>query len=345
MKWAREQRTGGPGAQLLLLELGLNASDLGTVVDLSIPRLADVTRQSRRTVSRLLAELEGLGALERADAYDGTGGRRVIVKLKLDCVIDEATFAERTAMTTSDSEETAVSDEPKNETETGEGRANLARPRSRQTAHEVVPNSASGRANGDTTPLYTNLEESLSNASASGREGERERVEEFRKRLDDDWKRFCLAYPTSVAMDLTAAKRELGALKLGDRDQAIRFAADYAAEIKAAKRSFPKEAWRWLADRDFDRIAELRQVRAEKVGLKAPPVTVRKGTPAGDAWEKWHREHGKPSVYWPWSRELNCHVRSEPTLFPPGETQPVDPPESSTGPPERSQSDEGDVEE
>jgi len=331
MKWAREQRASTPGGQLLLLELGLNASDLGTVVDLSIPRLADVTRQSRRTVSRLLAELEAAGAIERADAYDGTGGRRVIVRLKFDCMLDEATVGERAAMTTSDSDESPVSDDPKDETESGEGRANLARPRSRQTAYEVVPNSASGRANGDTTPYTTNLEEeSLSSARARASEGEKERIEEFQKRLRDDWTRFAAVYPNVGAMDLARGEQEIGRLSLTDREVAIREAGHYAAEVKTAKKTFPKEAWRWLADRDFERLAELRKARGDAAGPEAARVPVRRPTPAGQAWDAYERDTGKRG-FWTFSKEYGCEIGLRPTLFPPQ----LDPPdEAATGPPD-----------
>jgi hypothetical protein len=214
------------------------------------------------------------------------------------------------------------------------GPAKLAGPRSRQTAHQVPPNSASGPAKCDTTPLYTNLKESLLNASASAREGEREKIIEFQKRLKEDWKRFAANYPGVAAMDLARGEQELGRLNLGDRDVAIREAAHYAAEIKAAKKTFPKEAWRWIADRDFDRLAEVRQAKAEKAGLKAPLVPVRKGTPAGDRWEASDQRAGKKG-YWAWSDEHRCQVSWRATLFPPDLGTAPPPPTEPTAPASR----------
>ena len=58
LTWAIAQRGSGPGMQVLLLTLGLSATDPNQLVELPIDLLAEYTRQSRRSVTRLLAELE-----------------------------------------------------------------------------------------------------------------------------------------------------------------------------------------------------------------------------------------------------------------------------------------------
>ncbi len=177
----------------------------------------------------------------------------------------------------------------------------------------------------DSPLIYNNTTKQYLSSPSSDLEAERERERkaDFQKRLDEDWGRLLKAYPVTGAMDLTLAKRELGRLSLGDRGEAIRWASVYAAEVRAAKRSHPKEVWRWLADRDFERIAELRQARAEKGGDARPRTFVEFGTPAFAAWA---RAKGKPI-------EAMLTTRNEagkvgwwfPTLFPPGV--------QSTGPP------------
>jgi DNA-binding transcriptional ArsR family regulator len=301
--------------QALLLTLGLSATDPSQLCELPIGLLAERTRQSRRSVSRLLAELEQMGVIERDDRYVAYGDRKLIVRLRLDREVRLLTLTERNAMPASHGVEDAASDDPKDAETSETGRANPAE-RSCQSCREVMPKATTGRANPASPPLYTNLEESLSNASASAREGEREKFIEFQKRLRDDQKRFVANYPGIAGMDLERVEQELGRLNLGDRDIAIREAAHYAAEFKASKKTFPKEAWRWIAARDFDRLAEVRQAKAEKAGLKAPLVPVRKGTRAGDTWEASDRRTGKKG-YWTWSDEHRCLVSWRPTLFPP----------------------------
>lgn len=321
LKWALDQEGSGPAMQALLLVLGLSATSPSQLCELSRADLARRTRQSQRNVTRLLAELEELGVVERDDRYSGDGGREIIARLRIDRTVRLPTREERASMPASHEGENEDFDNPEDSPAGESGRDNMSRPRSGQEPHQVGTNSTSGRDKNFPPPLYTNLEESLSSASASAREGERETSTKFQKRLREDWKRFAANYPGVMAMDLARGEQELGRLNLGDRDVAIREAAHYAAEVKAAKKTFPKEAWRWIADRDFDRLAEARQAKAEAAGLKAPLVPVRKGTPGGDAWEAARRAQGSPPPIWTWSERYGCDVFYAPTMFPPGATR------------------------
>lgn len=318
LKWAMDQQGSGPAMQALLLVLGLGATSPSQLCELSRADLARQTRMSQRNVTRLLAELEELGVVERDDRYisgaaDGNGGREIVARLRLDRTVRLPTREERGAMPGSHDDN---SDNPNVEGTDEAGRDNMSRPRSGQEPHEVGTRTPPGRDKNSTPPLYTNLEESLSSARAEAREGEKERFVEFQKRLKDDWKRFAANYPAIAGLDLERAEQEFGRLNLGDRDIAIREAAHYAAEFKASKKTFPKEAWRWVVARDFDRLAEVRQAKAEKAGLKAPLVPVRKGTRLGDAWEASDRRAGK-KTFWSWSDELGCHVAWKSTMSPP----------------------------
>jgi hypothetical protein len=78
--------------------------------------------------------------------------------------------------------------------------------------------------------------------------------------------------------------------------------------------------WRWIADRDFERLAEWRQARAERAGLKRPPVRVRRPTPAGHAWEAADRAAGRTGR-WEWSEDCGCQVSWRPSMLPPGVTR------------------------
>jgi AraC-like DNA-binding protein len=332
LKWVFDQEGSGPGMQALLMVLALSATDPSQLCELSLADLARQTRQSRRSVSRLLAELEGVGVIERDDRWAGDGGRQIVARLRLDRSVRLPTVEERHAARP-ELDGVEILEEQKDNAASEGGLDNFAGGGSRQIMHQVSPNSAPGQDKFASPPLYTNLEESLSSAREGAREGERERNLEFQKRLRADWGRFAAVYPGVEAMDLARGEEELGRLKLGERDAAIREAAHYAAAVKAAKKSFPKEAWRWVADRDFERLAAVRAARGGAGGGEAGRVTVKRLTPAGRAWDAYDRGRGKVPGFWFWSDQYGCEIGLKPALFPPGGAGAPAPAEAATGPP------------
>lgn len=58
LKWANEQRTGGPSAQIVLLLLADDANADGTIVRVDHADLAERSQQSQRTIFRRLKEFE-----------------------------------------------------------------------------------------------------------------------------------------------------------------------------------------------------------------------------------------------------------------------------------------------
>lgn len=286
MGWFYRQFTADAGSQMLLQLLCWRADEAGGMTPIDRAYLARHSRQSERSVSRALKEFEECGAFTRRIIFDEDGGRLIAGKLNFDVTMDMPTVAERNAMRPLHGEN--------GEAEAESGRDNLSLPDDGGVGTnnaQVGTNSACAQDNLSRPSLC--IEKPIVKSLKSAGEPARERDDDFQKRLEENhWPRFLKAYPFTGSMDMVAAKRGLGKLGIGDREEAIKWAAVYAADTKTDKRSFAKEAWRWLAERHFEQLAQWRKTQNEAVGVSRDPVFVIEGSPWWDTWQAWRRSRG-----------------------------------------------------
>jgi hypothetical protein len=116
------------------------------------------------------------------------------------------------------------------------------------------------------------------------------------------------------------ARAEAEKLSVKDRAKALRWAAAYAADLKARGATRPVDAAKWLRERRFEEVERIKGGQAQAQGLAKPMVFVIQGTPA---WNAWLAHKGVRSM--PTNTSAHAPGKSGwwfPSLWPPG----VDPP-------------------
>lgn len=295
--WAVRQHTGDVGSQCVLLLLALRADETGEMTEIDADYFAERACLCKRTLFRCFGDLRKLGLFETEVAFTRSGGRKLRGRLRLD--------VSTAAMQKTQGSECAP------EAAAAEGSANSALPETGQ----VVQNLHQGSAN-SALPSLCSKEDIINPpnppAEAAPNEGADEEGE-----LDAWVEQFQASYPFDATMTVADARRVAAGLSIKDRARALRWAAEYSADLKRRGGTRPLDAARWLRERRFDEVERIKGGHAKAIGLEKPMVFVAKGTRAWDAWVA--RGH-KPGL--DFSRRAGKTGWWFPSLWPPG----VDPP-------------------
>jgi hypothetical protein len=301
MGWAIRQRTGDCASSFVLMLLAMRADERGEMTEIDADYLAERACVSRATVFRCLKTLRDLGVFETETRFMRSGGRRVSGRLRLDVRIASPDMREPHG-----SEEVAGGD-----VEEGSLKSGLP-------DGQVVSNLDEGSLKSGLPTLCSNSY--INNPPNPPSAVEPETGERERDDLDLWFEQFQRSYPFDASMRVSEARKAGEALSLKDRARALRWAAAYADDLKRRGATRPVDAARWLRERRFDDVEQVKAGQAKAQGLAAPKVFVAKGTRAWDAWVA--RGH-KPGLAY--SRGMPGDSRTGwwfPTLWPPG----VDPP-------------------
>ena len=318
--WAAQQRTGSPSGKAVLYSLANHADHMGVCFP-SRALIAHESEQSIDTVDRRLAELEEAGLIlrEKRMRLDGSP---TTAKITL-CFSPEKVSTMLAAEHDATPREAAcdggwpqIAATPPR----GEGGV-AASSAARVAASSAARVAAMVRLQEES--IEPSIEPSLS-ARASEASGQEPRERGDQKSIEEEFEALWTSWPNPNGLfarsDCWQAFKRLNGK---DRKLAVRMAPAYLAGLKEANRKHAPDPARWLSKRQFEDVAESRQASAVEQGLKHPPVFVRKGTPAWEAWQnRWRRERRFPegsTIEMPswWSDEHKSHGAHKPTLFPP----------------------------
>jgi len=137
--------------------------------------------------------------------------------------------------------------------------------------------------------------------------------------LDGWFEAFQRSYPFDATMSLSEALAQGRKLSIKDRAKALRWAGEYAADVRKRGATRPLDAARWLRERRFDEIDRLKGGQAKAQGRERPMVHVAVGT---RAWDAWIRHGHKPGLNM--SRHQGKNGWFFPSLWPPGCDPPAD---------------------
>lgn len=278
--WANDQPTESPSSHLVLVQLANIAGQDGVVRFLDVDYLARVSKQSRRSVFRRLGEFERAGVLTREIVSHTCEGRPVTgAKLHLDRPWQ--------AMQETHGEDDAESGE-NGAVEAGLS-ANLA-----LDPEEGCDTQRMRVCHSYGTPSpYVPKEKDISIPPNPPADAGRNEGADGEETLDVWFLKFQASYPFDATMNPDDARRAAAALSVKDRAKALRWAPDYAADLKHRGATRPLDAAKWLRERRFEGVEQVRSARAKSAGLEKPLVFVAKGT---RAWEAWVAHGHKPGL-------------------------------------------------
>lgn len=295
--WAVRQHTGDVGSQCVLLLLALRADEAGEMTEIDADYFAARACLSRRTIFRCFGALRDLGLFETEVGFARSGGRKLHGRLRLD-------------VSTAAMQKTQAS-EGVEETVAGEGSADFALPETGQ----VVQISHQGSAK-SALPSLCSKEDINNPPNPPCTEARHEAADEGEE-LEAWLVKFQASYPFDATMSVSEVRRAGAALSLKDRAKALRWAAEYAADLKRRGATRPLDAARWLRERRFAEVEAIKDGRAKAIGLGKSLVFVAQGT---RAWQAWVAHGHKPGL------NTSTHQGRNgwwfPALWPPG----VDPP-------------------
>ena len=275
-RWAHLQRCGTSSRQFVLHLLAEWADPWGYVRHVNVDYIAEKTVQSRANVFRHFAVFEEARILTRFLARDDDGERTCSGQLDLTASLRLPSHTKR-----------------KVEEAAGDSRATPSSGESQDATHsfEMGVASCDSRESQDATPsLYLESESNESSPPTPPRgEFEEKAIEEEEgsqqaeigeESLGAAFLALVQAYPVHAAMNLEAARRELGRIARGEWPDVIAAARRVAEAMAKHRRLHPKDLATWLRQRGDKLIA---QIKADAPAERRQRVFVIEGTRAWEA--------------------------------------------------------------
>jgi hypothetical protein len=328
-------QTGSSSTKVLLMVLADIADNEGHMRFISVKYLCECSELSRSTVFTHLRRLENGGVFERETSHRRDDGAPVVTgRLLIGRFFRDGEAVEGGVREPDSGGAVQLPDWGESGSRTGGSPAAGLAPYSNNTRvnntgfNNTSPSTSdSGVATPDGDAGGGGAGDGLGEGMRGEGGGERGRPATF-----DD---LLAAYPWDSTMDRAAAEREFERLALRERALAVRAARIYAGDLRRRGRSHARDLARWLADRAFDDIQRVAQVKAQGSGLATPRVFVMRG---GEPWEAWGRRWRAEGKVWPptpytYRDHQGCDPRMVgkigwffPSLWPPSQ--------GATGPPD-----------